>query len=153
QSTCAASTRARLRTSPELVPGCDADPPCGLRAESEGSMTAYIIRRVLYAIPIALGVSIVCFTLIYLAPGNPLQTLLPENASAETIDMIKKAYGLDKPIALQYLTWLSRAITGDLGISIASGRKVSEEITKALSNTMILALGAIGLSFSLAFIL
>ena len=46
-------------------------------------MTAYIIRRVLYAIPIALGVSIVCFTLIYLAPGNPLQTLLPEDASAE----------------------------------------------------------------------
>ena len=116
-------------------------------------MTAYIIRRVLYAIPIALGVSIVCFTLIYLAPGNPLQTLLPENASAETIDMIKKAYGLDKPIPLQYLTWLSRAITGDLGISIASGRKVSEEIAKALSNTMILATGAIGLSFSLACIL
>jgi len=86
----------------------------------------------------------VCFTLIYLAPGNPLQTLLPENASAETIDMIKKAYGLDKPIPLQYLTWLSRAITGDLGMSIASGRKVSEEIAKALSNTMILATGLLG---------
>ena len=116
-------------------------------------MLAYIIRRVLYAIPIALGVSIVCFTLIYLAPGNPLQTLLPENASAETIDMIKKAYGLDKPIPLQYLIWLGRAVTGDLGRSIANGRKVSEEITKALSNTLILAAGAISLSFSLAFLL
>src|SRR5262245_13918903 len=114
-------------------------------------MLAYSIRRVLYAIPIALGVSIVCFTLIYLAPGNPLQTLLPENASAETIAMIKKAYGLDKPIPVQYLTWLSRAVTGDLGWSIASGRKVSDEIAKALSNTLLLAVGAIGLSFSLAF--
>ncbi len=57
-------------------------------------MTAYIISRVLYAIPIALGVSMVCFTLIYLAPGNPLQTLLPEDASAETMAIVKKAYGL-----------------------------------------------------------
>ena len=114
-------------------------------------MTAYIIRRVLYAVPIALGVSIVCFTLIYLAPGNPLQTLLPEDASAETVAMVKKAYGLDKPIPVQYLIWLGRAVTGDLGKSIASGRKVSEEIAKALANTMVLALGAIGLSFSLAF--
>ena len=116
-------------------------------------MTAYIISRVLYTIPIALGVSIVCFTLIYLAPGNPLQTLLPEDASAETMAIVKKAYGLDKPILLQYLIWLSRAITGDLGKSIATGRQVSEEITKALSNTLVLAIGAIGLSFSLAFVL
>jgi peptide/nickel transport system permease protein len=116
-------------------------------------MFAYVIRRVLYALPIALGVSLVCFTLIYLAPGNPLQTLLPENASADTINMIKKAYGLDKPIPMQYLIWLGRAVTGDLGRSISSGRLVSEEIAKALSNTMVLALGAISLSFSLAFLL
>lgn len=116
-------------------------------------MLAYIIRRLLYVLPIALGVTIVCFTLIYLAPGNPLQTLLPENASAETVEMIKKAYGLDKPIPLQYLTWLGRAATGDLGWSIASGRKVSDEITKALSNTMVLAVGAISLSFPLAVLL
>lgn len=116
-------------------------------------MTTYIIRRVLYAIPIALGVSIVCFTLIYLAPGDPLQTLLPEDASAETIAIVKKAYGLDKPIPLQYLIWLGRAVTGDLGMSIATGRLVSGEIRKALANTMVLALGAIVLSFSLAFCL
>jgi peptide/nickel transport system permease protein len=116
-------------------------------------MTAYIISRVLYAIPIALGVSMVCFTLIYLAPGNPLQTLLPEDASAETMAIVKKAYGLDKPVPLQYLIWLSRAITGDLGKSIATGRQVSEEISKALSNTMVLTVGAISLSFSLAFAL
>jgi peptide/nickel transport system permease protein len=95
----------------------------------------------------------VCFTLIYLAPGDPLQTLLPENASAETIDMVKKAYGLDKPVPLQYCIWLGRAVTGDLGMSIASGRQVSEEIFKALGNTLRLSLCAIGLSFSLAFVL
>lgn len=78
---------------------------------------------------------------------------MPEDASAETIAIVKKAYGLDKPIPLQYLIWLGRAVTGDLGMSIATGRAVSGEIRKALSNTLILALGAIGLSFSLAFCL
>ena len=53
-------------------------------------MTAYIIRRVLYAIPIALGVSIVCFTLIYLAPGNPLQTLLPETPALRPLLLSRK---------------------------------------------------------------
>ncbi|MEE8305254.1 MAG: ABC transporter permease [Candidatus Tectomicrobia bacterium] len=114
-------------------------------------MMAYVMRRGLYAIPIALGVSIVCFSLVYLAPGDPLQTLLPEDASAETIEIVKKAYGLDKPLPVQYLVWLGRAVTGDLGISIATGRKVSGEILKALSNTLVLSVGAIGLSFSLAF--
>lgn len=116
-------------------------------------MTAYMIRRILYAVPIALGVSMVCFTLLYLAPGDPLQTLLPEDASAETIEIVKKAYGLDKPVPVQYLLWLRRAVVGDLGHSIATGRKVSEEIFKALSNTLVLATGAITLSFSLAFLL
>ncbi len=116
-------------------------------------MFAYVLRRLLYALPIALGVSMVCFTLIYLAPGNPLQTLLPESASAETVATIKKAYGLDKPIPVQYLIWLGRAVTGDLGRSITSGRQVSEEMTKALSNTLVLAVGAISVSFTLACIL
>jgi peptide/nickel transport system permease protein len=114
-------------------------------------MTAYIIRRLLYVIPIAMGVSIVCFALIYLAPGDALQTLLPEDASAETIAIVKKAYGLDKPLPLQYVIWLGRALTGDLGQSIATGRPVRGEIAAALSNTMLLAGGAITLSFSLAF--
>jgi peptide/nickel transport system permease protein len=114
-------------------------------------MMAYVMRRMLYAIPIALGVSIVCFSLVYLAPGDPLQTLLPEDASAETIEIIKKAYGLDQPLPMQYLIWLGRAITGDLGMSIATGRQVNGEILKALSNTIILSVGAITLSFSLAF--
>ena len=114
-------------------------------------MMAYVMRRVLYAIPIALGVSIVCFALVYLAPGDPLQTLLPEDASAETIEIVKKAYGLDQPLPMQYLIWLGRAVTGDLGMSIATGRQVSGEILKALGNTLILSVGAIVLSFSLAF--
>lgn len=116
-------------------------------------MTAYIIRRLLYAVPIALGVSIVCFALVYIAPGDPLQTLLPEDASAETIAMVRKAYGFDKPIPVQYMIWLGKVLTGDFGMSIATGRPVIDEIVKALGNTVLLAVGAVLIAFSLAFVL
>ena len=93
-------------------------------------MSTYIIRRLLYAIPIALGVSIVCFALVYIAPGDPLQTILPEDASEETIAMVKKAYGFDKPIAVQYGIWLGKVLTGDFGMSIATGRPVESWIAR-----------------------
>ncbi|MEM1264531.1 MAG: ABC transporter permease [Pseudomonadota bacterium] len=116
-------------------------------------MTAYIIRRILYAIPISLGVSMVCFALVYIAPGDPLQTILPEDASAETIEMVKKAYGFDKPLPVQYFVWLGKVMTGDFGLSIATGRSVADEVLKALLNTMLLAGGAVIVAFTLAFAL
>jgi len=116
-------------------------------------MTAYILRRLLYSIPIALGVSIVCFALVYIAPGDPLQTILPEDASAETIEMVKKAYGFDKPIPVQYAIWLGKVLTGDFGQSIATGRAVTDDLFKALGNTVLLAFGAVLVAFTLAFVL
>jgi len=116
-------------------------------------VTAYIIRRLFYAIPIAFGVSIVCFALVYIAPGDPLQTILPEDASEETILMVKKAYGFDKPIPVQYFIWLGKVLTGDFGLSIATGRPVTDEIFKALGNTILLAAGAVLVAFTLAFTL
>ena len=116
-------------------------------------MFAYMIRRIFYAIPIALGVTIFCFALIYLAPGDPITRLLPEDATAETIAMIKAAYGLDKPIPIQYLTWLGRAVTGDLGTSIASNRQVTGEVIRALGNTVSISVAAVLLAFGIAFVL
>ena len=65
-------------------------------------MGRYILRRILYAIPIAFGVSVVCFSLVYIAPGDPLQTVMPPDATAETIAIVKKAYGFDKPLPVQF---------------------------------------------------
>jgi len=65
-------------------------------------MSFYILRRILYAIPIAFGVSVVCFSLVYIAPGDPLQTVMPPDATAETIEIVKKAYGFDKPLPMQF---------------------------------------------------
>jgi peptide/nickel transport system permease protein len=110
-------------------------------------MFTYLIKRLLFAIPIALAVTALCFSLVYLAPGDPLSAVLPSDASQEVVDLVKAQYGLDKPVPVQYLLWLQRAVTGDLGKSISSGRPVAEEIGKAIGNSLLLA----GLASTLAF--
>lgn len=114
-------------------------------------MIFYILRRILYAIPIALGVSVVCFSLVYIAPGDPLQTVMPPDATAETIEIVKHAYGFDKPIPVQYLIWLGHVLTGDFGMSISTRRPVILEVSDALSNTALLAAFAVPISFLLGF--
>lgn len=116
-------------------------------------MGRYILRRILYAIPIAFGVSVVCFSLVYIAPGDPLQTVLPPDATAEAIEIVKKAYGFDKPLPLQYLIWLGKVLTGDFGMSIGSKRPVFLEVTEALSNTGTLALFAVPIAFSIGYLM
>lgn len=112
-------------------------------------MLFYILKRFIYAIPIALGVTLVSFMLVYLAPGDPLNAIAPADAPAEVIDALKSAYGLDRPVPVQYGVWLWRAVQGDLGTSIASGRAVSTEVMSAVSNTLLLA-GMAGLAGVLA---
>ncbi len=114
-------------------------------------MGRYILRRILYAIPIAFGVSVVCFSLVYLAPGDPLQTVLPPDATAETIAIVKKAYGFDKPLPVQFLIWLGQVVTGDFGMSIATRRPVILEVSGALANTGLLAMFAVPIAFSIGY--
>lgn len=102
-------------------------------------MLAYALKRILYAVPIALGVTLVSFVLVYLAPGDPLNAIAPADAPASVIQALKAAYGLDRPVPVQYGLWLMRAVQGDLGTSIASGRAVTDEVMRAVSNTLLLA--------------
>ncbi len=102
-------------------------------------MLAYLLKRLLYAIPIALGVTVLSFALVYLAPGDALNAIAPADAPADVIAALKSAYGLDRPIAVQYGLWLLRAVQGDLGTSIASGRAVAGEVVSAVGNTLLLA--------------
>jgi len=115
-------------------------------------MWAYTARRILYAVPIAIGVTVICFGLVYLAPGDPVQMLLPPDASQADVEFLKKLYGFDQPIPIQYFKWLARAVTGDLGTSLQTSRPVLGEVSRALSNTVIISLGAVMLAFSLAFV-
>jgi peptide/nickel transport system permease protein len=99
----------------------------------------YLLKRLALVVPIAVSVTVVCFSLVYIAPGDPLSAILPSDASADLVDKLKKDYGLDKPIPVQYAIWLGRTVRGDLGTSIATGRPVSSEIGRAIANTLVLA--------------
>lgn len=105
-------------------------------------MLAYLFKRLLYALPIALGVTLVSFTLVYLAPGDPLNAIAPADAPADVIEALRATYGLDRPMPVRYALWLARALHGDLGVSIASGRSVADEVLVAAGNTLRLAVVA-----------
>ena len=110
-------------------------------------MFAYLLRRLLYTVPIIIGVSLVCFSFIHLAPGDPISAVLPENASAAVVAQIRAAYGFDKPLPIQYLIWLRNVVSGDFGTSIMTQRPVVAEVLPAVANTALLAVAGILLSF------
>ncbi len=112
-------------------------------------MFEYLIRRILYVIPIGFGVTVLVFALVHMAPGDPLSAVVPPDAPEEMVQDLRKAYGFDKPLPLQYTTWLGRILVGDLGVSVARGREVIDELTLAVPNTFILAVGGTLLGFTL----
>lgn len=112
-------------------------------------MLAYSLKRLLHVIPVAIGVSIVCFLLIHIAPGDPLAAILPSDASAEQQAQMRNFYGFDRPLVIQYGLWGWRALQGDLGNSIATGRPVVGEIADAAVNSLILAVAATLIGFTL----
>jgi len=96
-----------------------------------------------------LGVALVCFALVHLAPGDPLVSVLPPDASAELAARIRQLYGFDRSYLEQFASWLWRALQGDLGTSIATGRPVSAEVFRAVGNTLRLAAVATLIGFIL----
>ena len=113
-------------------------------------MLLYALRRLLYLVPVAFGVSLLVFALVHLAPGDPISAIVPADAPQEVIDKLKEYYGFDKPLPVQYFRWLAVTLTGDLGTSIGTGRPVATEVASAFGNTIILAIAATLFAFSLA---
>jgi len=112
-------------------------------------MFAYLLRRVFYALPIMVGVALVCFALVHLAPGDPLVSILPPDASAELQARLREIYGFNRSLPEQFAMWVWRALHGDLGVSIASNRPVASEVLTAVGNTLRLAVVATAIGFVL----
>lgn len=112
-------------------------------------MLIYLARRLLYVLPIALAVSLVCFMLVHIAPGDPINAIVPADAPGDLVEQIRKDYGLDKPLPIQFALWLGKVVQGDLGTSLATGRKVWADLYVAIGNTLMLALAAAFIGFSL----
>lgn len=103
-------------------------------------MYAYIIRRILSTIPVMAVVAVFVFLLLYLTPGDPAVVIAGDYARPEDIERIREALGLNKPLYVQFFTWLGNVMTGDLGISIFSNLPVSKLISQRLEPTLMLAL-------------
>ena len=105
-------------------------------------MWAFTLRRLFYAVPVLLGVSMLVFALIHLAPGDVVDILVPPEVPKEIADSLRRRFRLDEQLYVQYVAWLGRLVVGDFGVSFFSGRPVAEELFSALGNTLILALPA-----------
>lgn len=102
-------------------------------------MTTYILRRLLLAIPVLLGVSFLVFWSIRWVPGDPAIAIAGELATPELVAQVREEMGLDQPVLVQYGRYLWRAVQGDMGRSVKSNLPVAQEITTRLPKTLTLA--------------
>lgn len=109
-------------------------------------MPAYLLRRLALVVPTLLGLSLLAFGLANLTPGDPAVELLRRTTdhqpSPEEVVTTRHQLGLDRPLAVQYVSWLRHAATGDLGISYDSRRPVAGEIARRVPNTLAIAVPA-----------
>jgi peptide/nickel transport system permease protein len=110
---------------------------------ARGSMSRFVVRRLLLFIPTAFGAGLLTFLLVKIIPGGPAYARLGEDATPESIAVVNKQLGLDRPVVEQFLTWLGRAAKGDLGQSFQTGQPVSKLISGALPVTLELVVLAI----------
>ncbi len=108
-------------------------------------MGTFVLRRLIQAVPTLFGITLVSFALIRLAPGDPVSLLVfgASDLSAEDLVAIRRSYGLDQPIPVQYVSWLLHVLSGDFGQSFLYRRPVIEMILAALPNTLQLAVLAL----------
>ena len=105
-------------------------------------MTAYLIRRILLAIPVVLGVILVVMLTMELVPGDPAAIMLGDFATEEAVRALRHELGLDRPLLVRYLWYLGRLVQGDLGRSLREQRPVAAEIAAAWPATVELAAAA-----------
>ncbi|MFN8624036.1 MAG: ABC transporter permease [Chloroflexota bacterium] len=120
-------------------------------------MGAYFIRRILIAIPVLLGITLLAFVVIKSTPGDPLtarmdpETYARMQAHPEQLEAMRRQYGLDQPLPVQYLRWLDGVLHGDLGYAISTGRSIGDEISSRIGPSLLLMVLAalVALAFGL----
>lgn len=117
-------------------------PRCGHHRKKLPPMLMFAIRRILASIPVLIGITLILFLMLNVVPGDPVALLMKEHASAEVIERVRSQMNLDDPLITRYLSFLSDALRGDLGVSIKLNRPVTDLILKAFPNTLMLAVAA-----------
>jgi peptide/nickel transport system permease protein len=115
-------------------------------------MLLYSIKRALLMVPILLGITLLSFSVMHMAPGGPAEAQMEfsAKASAEARERLRKLYGADQPVHKQYLTWLRKFVTLDFGEAFADGRKVKDKILERLPITLAINLLSLGVVLLIA---
>jgi len=108
-----------------------------------GGLPAYALRRLLLAVPVLFGVSVLVFAVLHLAPGDPAAIMLGAQATKEDVVRLHRDLGLDQPLVVQYVRWMGHVLQGDLGRSIPLGRAVLPEVLLRFKATLVLTAGAL----------
>ncbi len=114
------------------------------------TVVKFLARRLAYSAVVLVGVVIVVFTLVHLVPGDPVRIALGTRYTPQAYDALRAASGLDQPLLTQFVQYLGRAVTGDLGVSFRNGAPVTEVLLERLPATVSLALVGIVLALLIA---
>ena len=114
-------------------------------------MLTYILKRLLGAAPLMVGISIIIFGILQSIPGGPIAVYLDNpNITGRDIAILKHQFGLDRPVYIQYLSWLGAYVTGTWGVSYSSGEQVGKLITQRLPATLLLMGSAFAVALAIA---
>ena len=113
-------------------------------------MLKYIFKKLLMMIPILLGLTIILFLILHLAPGDPVHLVVGPNVTPEVYENVRRSMGLDRPLIIQYFDYLSNLVKGDLGSSILQHRPVADIVLERFPITIGLGVRALLLSFLIA---
>ncbi|MFT6659879.1 ABC transporter permease, partial [Maritalea sp.] len=102
-------------------------------------MAAYILKRLISAIPVLFGITLIVFLIMAMIPGDPATAILGAYATPENVAKINKDLGLDAPLFQRYFIWLANMLTGDFGRSYSLNRPVLDEILERFNATLVLA--------------
>jgi peptide/nickel transport system permease protein len=113
-------------------------------------MTTYVVRRVVAIIPVLFGISILVFLLVHLIPGDVAQILLGTQATDQQLETLRRTFGLDRPLPVQYLDWLSHVLRGDFGVSFRTNRPVLPDLVARFGVTVQLTLVSMLIALTVA---
>jgi peptide/nickel transport system permease protein len=113
-------------------------------------MTQYVTRRVLSLVPVLVGISVLVFGLVHLIPGDVAQVLLGTQATDQQIETLRRSFGLDRPLPIQYVDWLSHVLQGDFGVSLRTSRPVLPDLVSRFGVTVQLTLVSMVIALAVA---
>ncbi len=102
-------------------------------------MGGYILKRLISAVPVILGITVIVFLIMAMIPGDPATAILGSYATPENVEKLNRDLGLDKPLVQRYFIWLGNMLTGDFGRSFSLNRPVLDEVAERFNATLVLA--------------